>query len=291
MHFLRAIAVGLRRERDANRVADAFLQEHGERGRRRDDRLAAHAGFGQTEMQRVIGSASKLAIDDDQILNVRNLARQHDPIAGQPERFGLRGALERRRDQRFAHHCIGALRCRALGVLVHQSREQGLVEAPPIDADANRLVVAQRLLDHHRELRVALAALSDVAGIDSIFGERLRAIGMIGEQLVAIEVKIADQRNGAIRAIERCANRRNRCGGLRCIDGDANELRAGLGERAHLRDRCGNVRGVGVGHRLHDDRSAGADRDVADTNSARRATSDRCAFHRHHLSENRAIFA
>ena len=97
---------------------------------------------------------------------------------------------------------------------------------------------------------------------------------MIGEQLVAIEVKIADQRNGAIRAIERCANRGNRRGGLRRIDRDANELGAGVGERVHLCDCRGNVRGVGVGHRLHDDRSAGADRDIADTNPARRATSD-----------------
>ena len=38
-HFARAVAVRLRRQRDADRVADALLQQHGQRGRRRDDAL------------------------------------------------------------------------------------------------------------------------------------------------------------------------------------------------------------------------------------------------------------
>ena len=45
------------------------------------------------------------------------------------------------------------------------------------------------------ELRVALAALADVAGIDPVLGERAGALRELGQQLVAVEMEIADQRN------------------------------------------------------------------------------------------------
>ena len=62
-----------------------------------------------------------------------------------------------------------------LRVLVHQAREQRLIERAPVDADAHRLAVAERQLDQRRELRVALLAEADVAGIDAVFVERLGA--------------------------------------------------------------------------------------------------------------------
>src|SRR5947209_4402787 len=42
------------------------------------------------------------------------------------------------------------------------------------------------------------------------------------------------------------------------VDRDANELRAGAGERHHLIDRGSDVGGIGVGHRLNDDRMIAA---------------------------------
>ena len=69
--------------------------------------------------------------------------------------------------------------------------------------------------------------------------------------------------------VETLADRRNGGGGLRRVDGHPDELGAGRGERAHLRDRRGDVRGVGVGHRLHDDRRAAADRDAGDVDRPR----------------------
>ena len=130
-------------------------------------------------MQRVIRSACELAINDDQVLHARHFAREHDAIARQADLLGVRRAIERRRDERFAHHCIGALRRWLLRVPVHQTREQRRIEAAPVDPDANRLAVANRLLDHDRELRVAFAAFADIARIDPIFRERLRTIGMV----------------------------------------------------------------------------------------------------------------
>ena len=61
--FLRAVAAGLRRERDADRVADAFLQQHGHAGGRGDDALRAHAGLGQAEVQRVVAARREVAVD------------------------------------------------------------------------------------------------------------------------------------------------------------------------------------------------------------------------------------
>src|SRR5690349_22552364 len=51
-----AVAAGLRRQRDADGVADALLQENAERRRGRHDALRAHAGFGEAEMDGVIRS-------------------------------------------------------------------------------------------------------------------------------------------------------------------------------------------------------------------------------------------
>src|SRR5579864_3752169 len=49
-----AIAVRSRCKRYANGIANAFLQKHREPRRAADNALCAHAGFGKTEMERVI---------------------------------------------------------------------------------------------------------------------------------------------------------------------------------------------------------------------------------------------
>ena len=51
-------------------------------------------------------------------------------------------------------------------------------------------------LDDLRELRIALVLEADIAGIDAVFVERLGAGGMIGEQLVADVMEVADHRHG-----------------------------------------------------------------------------------------------
>ena len=50
--------------------------------------------------------------------------------------------------------------------------------------------------------------------------------GMLLQQLVAVEMKIADQRHGAAERIEPVADMRHRGGRLGGIDGDAHQLRA-----------------------------------------------------------------
>jgi hypothetical protein len=70
---------------------------------------------------------------------------------------------------RAVHDLPRLLRLGAAGVVVHHLRQQLLVEAAPVDADAHRLGDARGDLDHLRELPVVLLALADVAGLMRYF--------------------------------------------------------------------------------------------------------------------------
>ena len=155
------------------------------------------------------------------------------------------------------------------GVLVHQPRQQLLVEAAPVDADAHRLGVLQRQLDDRRELPVALGLEADVAGVDAILVERFGAGGVLGQQRVAVVVEVADQRHAHAHLRQAVADVRHGLGGLVAVDGDAHELGAGAGERRRLAGGALDVGRVGVGHRLHDDRGIAADDDAADVDGDR----------------------
>ena len=146
-----------------------------------DDALRAHAGFGQAEMQRVVAAARQFGIDRDQVLHRRDFGRQDDAVLGQADLLGARRRQQRRLHHRLVHHRARVRRLRRLGVLVHQPRQQFLIERAPVDADAHRLVVFDRHLDDLRELRIALVLEADIAGIDAVFVERLGAARMLGQ--------------------------------------------------------------------------------------------------------------
>ena len=140
-------------------------------------------------------------------------------------------------------------------------RQQLLVERAPVRPDPHRFAVADGDLDDLAELQVALVAETDVAGIDAVFVERLGAGGMLGEQLVADVMEVADQRNRDPHRGELVANVGNRSRRLVAVDGQAHELGAGARERRDLARRRFGVGGVGVGHGLDDDGGAPADDD------------------------------
>ena len=154
-------------------------------------------------------------------------------------------------------------------VLVHQAGQQFLVERTPVDADAHRLVVADRHLDDRAELPVLLFLEADIAGIDAVFGERLGACRMIGKQPVADIVEIADQRHVDAQPVEPLADAGHGRRAFVAIDGDADDFGAGAVEGGDLRHRLVDIRRVGVGHRLDDDRRAAADDHAADVDRNR----------------------
>ena len=62
-----------------------------------------------------------------------------------------------------------------LAVLVHHAGQQRLIERAPVDADAHRLLVLDRALDHDLKVVVVFLADGGVAGIDAVLGERARS--------------------------------------------------------------------------------------------------------------------
>ena len=60
-----------------------------------------------------------------------------------------------------------------------------------------------------RKFFFLLVAFSDVAGIDSIFRERLSAFPILRQQLMAVVMKVSDKRNKAAGFVQPSANFRD----------------------------------------------------------------------------------
>ena len=77
-------------------------------------------------------------------------------------------------------------------------------------------------------------------------------------------MEVADDGDGDAALVEAFDDGGNGGGGVFVVDGDADDLRAGEGERGHLVDGALDIGGVGVGHRLNDDRDLPADSNLPD---------------------------
>ena len=69
-HLFGSIACGSRSERDANRIAYAFLQQNRHSRSRSDYAFASHPRFRESQMKRVIAACGQIAIYRYQILNL-----------------------------------------------------------------------------------------------------------------------------------------------------------------------------------------------------------------------------
>ena len=234
--FLTAVAAGGGGERDADGVADAGEQQRREAGGGGDDALHAHAGFGEAEVQSVVAAGGERGVDVDEVADAGDLGGEDDLVAAETVALGGRGVVERGDDHRLHHDVAGVERLGELGVLVHHAGEQRLVERAPVDADAHRLLVLDRDFDHGAEVVVVLAADGDVAGVDAVLGEGLGAGGIFGEQQVAVVVEVADDGRGPALFADAFDDVGNGLGCVVVVDGDADELRAGAGERGDLLD-------------------------------------------------------
>ena len=176
-------------------------------------------------------------------------------------------------------HGARVLGLRLGGVFVHQPGQQFLIEAAPIHADADGLAVFQRDLDDLGELPVALVAKADIAGIDAVFVERLGTGRMIGQQLVADIMEVADQRNAHAPGGEPVTDMRNAGRRFIAVDRDPHEFRAGLGELCDLQRGFFDIGRVGVGHGLHNDRGIAANRDATDLDGDRLPSGRKVMLH------------
>ena len=107
--------------------------------------------------------------------------------------------------------------------------------------------------DELGELVAALAA-AHVAGIDPVLGQRLGTVRELGQQFVAVIVKVAHQGDRHVHAVQGVAQGGDLRGSLGGVDGDADQFGTGPPELAHLQRGGLGVGGIGIGHGLHHDR-------------------------------------
>ena len=180
-----------------------------------------------------------------------------------PGRLGELGRAKGRLEHRLDHHVARVARFGQSRVRVHQLGEDRLVERAPVHADPDRLVVVDRDLDDRREVLV-MALPADVPGVDPVLREERGRLRELGQELVAVVVEVADDRDVDAEAADLADHLRDGRGGRFGVDGDADELRAGMRQPGDLDRGRVRVGGVGVGHRLDDDRMGGPDEHAAD---------------------------
>jgi hypothetical protein len=105
---------------------------------------------------------------------------------------------------------------------------------------------------------IPLVLETDVAGIDAVFVERVRAVRIPREQRVTVVVEVPDDRHAYAHARQPLADRRHRFRGFLAIDGDADYLGTRPRQGRNLPRRAVGIGGVGIGHRLHYDRAPAA---------------------------------
>ena len=144
-------------------------------------------------MQGIAGGAAQFPVHRNQVLHATDLARNNYLAGLHAHRLRQLGGAHGRTDQRLVHHLLHAQWHGKLGIAVHQTGQQFLVKAAPIHANAHWLVPTQRSLDHLAELAVFFITLAHVTGVDAVFRQGLRTVGIVGQQAMAIEMKVANQ--------------------------------------------------------------------------------------------------
>ncbi len=131
-----------------------------------------------------------------------------------------------------------------------------MVQRTPVGADTHRLLIAQRHLDDGGELAVFLSAETDVAWIDPVFGQGLRASRLRLQQLMTVVMEVANDRHVDAHHIQPLANTRHGGSGRWRVYRNAYQFGAGAGQFGDLLGGACSILGIGIGHRLHHDRRA-----------------------------------
>src|SRR5712692_1461756 len=140
---------------------------------------------------------------------------------------------------------------------IHHLGEEILVEAAPVDTDADGLAIVDGDFHDGAEVLVVMLA-AHIARIDAVLGQRPGAGGVLGEQDVAVVVEVADDRR-----LHLTDDLGDGARGLFIVDRHAHEFAAGGVQRLDLGHGAGDVGRVRIGHGLDDDGALAADLDAA----------------------------
>src|SRR5260221_1075903 len=215
-------------------------------------------------MQRVLTARGEYAIHIDQILHAADFRAEDDLVGAQSVLLGQFRRSERAYDNRFHRDFAGVFRLGQQRVLVHHAREQCLIKRSPVHAYAYGLLVLHGNLDHGAEVVVVLAPDAGVAGIDAVLGQALGAARVFRQQKVSVVMEIADDGHTQALLLKSFDDLGDGLGSIVIVDGDADDFAAGTRQGGDLLYGARDVRGVGVGHRLHHDRCIAAYSDAAD---------------------------
>src|ERR1019366_3244207 len=98
---------------------------------------------------------------------------------------------------------------------------------------------------------------------DAVLGQGACALRKFLQQQVAVVVEVADDRHGGAERGASIHNPWDRRGGGFGVHSDADQFRPGARQCHHLVDGGGHVGGIGVGHRLHNNRMSSPDFDTS----------------------------
>ena len=143
---------------------------------------------------------------------------------------------------------------------------QFLVQAAPVHADADRLVILDSLFNQDRKLAVAFPAESHVARINAVLGQGLGAVGVFRQQLVAVIVEIADQGHVATQHVQPLPDTHHLARRILVIHRDTHQFRPGRSQLLHLLHRRNHVSSIRIRHGLDDHRRTPAHYDRTNFN-------------------------
>jgi hypothetical protein len=131
---------------------------------------------------------------------------------------------------------------------------QLLIQATPVNANSNRFTPTHGGLYHLRKLQITFIALADIARIDAVLGEGLRALRIVSQQTMTVVVKITDQGHIDTHSVKLLPNRSDRHCRFGRVDRQSHQLRARQAKLLDLNCCTNHIHCIGIGHGLHSNR-------------------------------------
>ena len=203
-----------------------------------------------------------MAIHLNEIGSCGNLSTENDPLVGQPVLLGQSSRFQGALDHRIHQNFTGLLGFRELGVAVHQTSQQFLIQRTPVHSNTNRLVILKGHLDHLFEILIVVLSHSDVSGINTVLAQLTSALRISCQKEMSVVVKVSD--NGDLKplALQAVDDLRDRLSRRLRVHGDPNPFRPCLKKLAALLDGGLNICSVRVGHGLDHDGVVRTDRNL-----------------------------